>query len=128
MVKEIGLFIIKPDGIALGEEEVARSLIKSLDLDIKIRQEITFSKEQVEEFYSDKKDDLSQYFFPYLGFRHSVLLIVEGDNSNQKLSRVKRQLRTNFNHDNFYTGTHCSDNEIEARQELKILGIKNYGL
>ena len=124
-MKELGIFIIKPDGIYLGEEEVAKDLIKSSDLEIKARQDITFSKEQVDEFYADKVDGLSQYFGDYLIPRPSVLLIAEGENTNNKLNKIKRQMRKDFSHDNFYTGTHCSDNEIEARSELKILKV-NY--
>jgi len=121
--KEVGLFIIKPDGRDLQEEEFVNPIIKSLGLEIINRREIVFSEEQLKEFYSDKQDERSKDFFPYLGFRSSILLIIEGEETNNKLIGVKRLTRKTFNHDNFYTGTHCSDNEIQALEELKILDI-----
>jgi nucleoside diphosphate kinase len=119
--KEIGLFLIKPDAVLLGERTVAVDRIKAKDLVILSEKVVVFTPELVQEFYQERQDHLSQYWEGYLTPRPSVALVIEGEDTNDKLLGIKRQLRREFGHDGFYTGTHCSDTEAEAKRQIKLL-------
>lgn len=120
-MKEIGLFLIKPDAILQGEKEVAAKRIEDEGLEILIEQLIFFTPELISELYCDRQDNLSQFWEGYLIPEPSIAMIVEGEVANEKLTRIKKRLRQEFDHDGFYTGTHCSDNATEARRQIKLL-------
>ena len=122
--EERGLFIIKPDAIRMGEYLPAFRKIYFNGLDIEEEVRFCFTPESVQEFYADKQDHLSQYWEGYLTTMPSIALIVVGQECNRKLKEIRNSLRQEYGHDNFYTGTHCSDSEEEADREIGIIKRK----
>ncbi len=120
-MKETGLFIIKPDALLLGEDEVAREKIEGAGLEIANTASVTFTAKQIKDFYHDKQDGLSSYWEGYLGTMPSSVLVVKGENPCGKLGEIKRALREEYEHDGFYTGTHSSDSPSDAKREMEIL-------
>lgn len=120
-MKERGLFLIKPDAVLLGETKVAVERISEQNLEVVDQKTIQLNGYQVNKLYADKKDHLSQYWHGYLTTMPSELIVVEGEDANEKLGEIKQEMRREFKHDNFYTGTHSSDNQKKFYREIKIL-------
>ena len=124
-MKERGLFIIKPDARLIGEAPRAAEKIVGRELTIADQREVQMTPRQVGELYHDKQDELSQYWIGYLTTMPSLALMVVGEECNRKLGEIKAEMREEFNHDAFYTGTHSSDSEEDCEREVKILGLDN---
>jgi nucleoside diphosphate kinase len=122
-MSEIGLFIVKPDGVLLEELEDSRKRIQRNHLEIFLSREVRFTSQILRKFYHDKLDDLAKYWEGYLIPLPSVAIVVQGKESNFKLGKIKRDMRRDYGHDGFYNGTHCSDSEKEAIREMKLLGL-----
>jgi len=120
-MRETGLFLVKPDGLLLGEDREAISRIKDGGLEITRQAPVTFTPDTVREFYTEKQDELSQYWVGYLIYRVSMALVVVGEDACQKLAEIKRAIRHEFQHDGFYTGTHSSDTAEDAEREMRII-------
>jgi len=123
-MRERGLFIIKPDAILIGESQPALVKIANRGLRVERTQKVQITPKQVRELYHDKQDELSQYWIGYLTTMPSIALTVVGKECNRKLGEIKAEMREEFGHDNFYTGTHCSDSQKDYERELSILGLK----
>lgn len=128
--QERGLFIIKPDAIRMGEYLPAFRKIYFKGLDIEEEVRFCFTPESVQQFYTDKQNHLSQYLEGYLCTKPSIAFIVVGEKCISRLEEIRDSLRQEYQHDNFYTGTHSSDSEEAAEREIGIIRQlkKNEGL
>ena len=120
---EISLLIIKPDARLAGLEPVIRRLIEEEHLQIELETSHLFCQEELKKMYTHRQDHLFPYYEGYLCVRPSLVLRVRGEDTSNRLSRVKSTVRYILGDTGFYNGVHSSDSEEDAKRELNILGI-----
>ncbi len=121
--KELALFLVKHDAVAQQEDIYAKRRIQQEGLMILHEQEVEFTPEITEKFYSDKRDEKFMELVRYITAGKSLAIVVCGFECYKKLGALKTEMRSSFSHGDINTGTHSSDDLESARREMQLLRL-----
>lgn len=119
--RQMGFAILKPDALAKGLVEHILATIESSGLKVVAQKLVVLDESIIRKLYGDRiLPEWSAELFRYLSSGQSVVLIIDGQRTNERLMEIRNQIRRENACDFLHNLIHASDTFGEAKEEAKL--------